>query len=463
MTLRRLLLLSLLLAAPSLRAEDGISAFAGPEADAEAARLFARADNYVRNVTEGAYSYAYIQFHWKRAGANLDRVAAVYPSSPTARKLAAGELKVGSFEPGYFRTRVLPRLEEKKVAAFDAVNCAIFLYGLETNTDAAGRKRLLQSIVETLCRQIRWSEALAFPVLEEDQLWLWNIVLRQAATYRNDRLAEELVGNTRNEEANHRLLLRTQAEGLGFRGETAEALEEYLSAHAAFAPELRAAAFRGAARRQQHIDRARQQGRPLQGLYDGVDGIQQPDQAFADLHALYRTFGATPPDEARAAYARYHAFLGRFDDAAALAPESAYAAEAMDWLVEQERPADASRIADRHGRHAELAFLLARAGLDDEAERLVRGRGAPADLVFAAFRGRLHSTANRLEVRERTFVETGLDDPNLTGRLICEWSLTPNRALRGAAPWDAVVGRFAPGFDNLPEPKDQAKVDAARR
>jgi hypothetical protein len=66
-------------------------------------------------------------------------------------------------------------------------------------------------------------------------------------------------------------------------------------------------------------------------------------------------------------------------------------------------------------------------------------------------------------VREFSFARLPLQDPNLTGRLICEWSLTPNRALRGAAPWDAVVFKFAPGFANLPEPKDQNKVEAAGR
>jgi hypothetical protein len=463
MQFRRLLFL-LPFAVLRLGAQEGITQFTGPAADAEAARLYDRASDYVANVVEGKYSYAYMQFHWKRAGANLERIARAYPQSPTARQLTNGELKLAGFDPGYFKSRVLPRLEEKKVAAFDAVNCAIFLYGLETNTDAAGKQLLLQSIVETLCRQIRWSEALAFPVLDEERLWLWNLVVRQAAIYRNDKLVAELVDNAQNEPENHRVLLLTEAEARGFRGETAETLNDFASAHPALAADLRAAIFRGLVRRQKHIDRALQEKRPLKGLYDGVDGIQAPEKPLADLHEFYRSFGANAPAAVRADYARYHAFLGQFDAAAALTSNPAdYAFDAMDWLIQQERAPEAIALGRRHRAFAELAFLLARAGLTREAEAAVRDGGGAQALVFAAFRGRLHSTANPLEVRENTFVESGLSDPNFTGRAICEWSLTPNRALRGATPWDAVVFKFAPGFENLPAPKDQAKVEAANR
>ena len=91
-SLRRSLLLLLSLAAVSLPAFGGeIGPFTGPEADAEAARLYERGNAFVNNVTEGLYSYAYIQFHWKRASANLDRIARAYPSSPTAAQLQAGQ------------------------------------------------------------------------------------------------------------------------------------------------------------------------------------------------------------------------------------------------------------------------------------------------------------------------------------------------------------------------------------
>lgn len=445
-----------------------IGPFTGPEADAEAARLYERADSFVRNVTEGPYSYSYIQFHWKRAGSNLDRVLRAHPDSPTARQLRSGDLKIGPFDPVYFKERVLPRLEEKKVAAFDAVNCAIFLYTEESNQDAAARKLLLEDIIITLCRQIRWGEALAYPVLDDERAWLWNLVTRQAVTYRNDKLADELVSNAHG--ANKSLLLHTQAEALGFRGETAQALEQFITDNADEADTLRVAILRGLVRRQKHIDRTTLLGRPLKGLYDGVDGVQLPDedadpeQPWADLHAFYRTLGDKPSANARAAYARYHAFTGRLDEAARLAPESAWVTDALDWLIDQERYNEAIALGDKHPEvTADLVLLLARAGRLDEADAVAARAGGGEALVFARTRGQMLSTSHVFMVREHTFANLAIQDPNLTGRLICEWSLTPSRAMRGAAPWDAVVFKFAPGFENLPEPKDQDKVEAAGR
>lgn len=442
-----------------------VGPFTGPEADAEAARLYERANSYVNNVTEGPYSYSYIQFHWKRSGANIDRILRAHPSSPTAHKLEAGELSVGPFTPTYFKQRVLPRLEEKKVAAFDAVNCAIFLYTEDTNTDTAGKKLLLEQIVLTLCRQTRWAEALAYPVLENERAWLWNIVARQAAIYRNDKLADELVSNTH--EDNHRLLLDTQAEALGFRGETAEDLEKFIADNPAEAADVRLAILRGLVCRQKHLDRAIKANRPLKGLYDGVDGVQLPPEGktWADLATFYATFGDNPPAEAQSAYARYFAFTGRLDEAARLAhDDSAWTLDALDWLIDQERYTDAMALGRRHPANtADLVLLLARAGRLTEADTVINRAGGGDALVFARTRGRLLSTTDTFLVREHTFADLALKDPNLTGRLICEWSLTPNRALRGAAPWDAVIFKFAPGFANLPEPKDKKKVEAAGR
>lgn len=467
--MRSLLRSAALLPLAALSALAGeIGPFTGPEADAEAARLYERANSFVNNVTEGPYSYSYIQFHWKRAGSNLDRILRAHPSSPTAQKINAGELKIGPFEPGYFKERVLPRLEEKKVAAFDAVNCAIFLYTEPVNTDLAGKKLLLEEIILTLCRQIRWGEALAYPVLDDERGWLWNLVTRQAVTYHNDKLADELITNAQGDTLP--LLLHTQAEALGFRGETAEFLEQFLADHTDLAASLRVAVLRGLVRRQKHIDRTVAAGRPLKGLYDGVDGVQlpradaDPEKPWADLHAFYATYGSHPSAEARAAYARYYAFLGRFDEAARLAPETAWVTDALDWLIDQERYTDALALGRRHpAATADLVLLLARAGRLAEADEVAARAGGGEALVFARTRGQLLSTSHVFMVREHTFANLALKDPNLTGRLICEWSLTPNRALRGAAPWDAVVFKFAPGFENLPEPKDQDKVEAAGR
>jgi hypothetical protein len=60
-TLILALLPALAFAAPADPAEDA----------AEAKRLYDSAHDYVVNINEGPYSYAYIQFHWKRSQANM--------------------------------------------------------------------------------------------------------------------------------------------------------------------------------------------------------------------------------------------------------------------------------------------------------------------------------------------------------------------------------------------------------
>ena len=51
-----------------------IRTLATPAEDSEAALLYTWANSYVKNVTEGDYSYAYIQFYWKRAETYIDRI-----------------------------------------------------------------------------------------------------------------------------------------------------------------------------------------------------------------------------------------------------------------------------------------------------------------------------------------------------------------------------------------------------
>jgi len=115
-----------LIALQPLRAAnlDGSTAVVG---DAEAERLYSDANDLVTNVVEGQYSYAYMQFYWRRAESFVERAERVYPDSPTGRALKAGRLKVGPFDLDYFKNRALPRLEEKRTYAVDAVTCANFL------------------------------------------------------------------------------------------------------------------------------------------------------------------------------------------------------------------------------------------------------------------------------------------------------------------------------------------------
>ncbi len=459
-------LLSLAVLLPSVLGGE-IGPFTGPEADAEAARLAERANDYVNNVVEDLYSYAYVQFHWKRSDANIDRILRAYPSSPVAAQLRAGTLKTGPFDHVYFKERVLPRLEEKKVASFDAINCAIFLYELPANQDPAGRRDLLAAIIQTLCRQTRWGEALAFPVLNQERPWLWSEVIRQTTIYHNDKLTAELLKNIT---ADHRSeLLATVAEGLAFRGEKPAALEAFLKKEGD-TPALRAAMFSGLLRRELPIQHALAASRPPKGLYSGVDGIQLPAQS-ADLSAWLLTI---PTGEslaaARLGFARYLAALGRLDEARQLAPASALAAGYAGYLLAttgdlaaaQALPATLGLNQTETDRfRLELLQLMAESGANTAALRAQLPGLLAADATYREFYGHMFSTEKQLVVRSHTFADLPLTDPNRVGRLICTWSLTPNRSLRGAAPWDAVVYKFAPGFADLSPPKDKKKVEAA--
>jgi hypothetical protein len=456
---------------PAFAAEIG--PFTGPEADAEAARLYEHANDFVNNVVEGKYSYAYMQFHWKRAGSNIDRIVRAYPSSPTAAQLKAGALKVGAFTPEYFKERVLPRLEEKKVASFDAINCAIFLYYLESNRDETAKNDLLSAIIQTLCRQIRWGEALGFPVLDQERPWLWNEVIRQTTIYHNDKLTAELLTNIMAEQKP--VLLATVAEGLAFRGEKPADLEAFLRKEGD-TPALRAAIFTGLARRELPIQRARALQLPLKGIYDGVDGVQVPEQS-ADLPAFLATIPAGPEQAgAVRTYARYLAALGRLAEARQLLPPAEHAALAFSYagyLVVNEDYDQARALPEAFGLDAgldvrfrlHLLELLAEYAPDKEAAawraRLPAAEAATA--VYREFHGLMFARHKPLVIREHSFSNLALTDPNQIGRLVCEWSLTPDRNLRGAAPWDAVVCKFAPGFAQLPPPKDKKKVEAAGR
>ena len=103
----RIRLLSLLALAPALLRPLGAANLDGstPQAgNAEAVRLYSEANDFVANMAEGDYSYAYLQFYWKRAQSNVDRIRRVYADSPTAKAMARGELKLGPYALDYFRS-----------------------------------------------------------------------------------------------------------------------------------------------------------------------------------------------------------------------------------------------------------------------------------------------------------------------------------------------------------------------
>lgn len=445
------------------------SAQSPAEHEAEAQRLFERAQAYVRNVTEGDYTYDYIQFYWKRAQANIDRIRRLYPATAVGRQVASDALQLGPFPFTYFRERVLARLETKSLAAFDAVNCAIFLFNLDLARYSASREAALTAILEVLSRQQRWSEALIFPVFAEEESLKLRTIFRIAAHFGQDDLVDELLQNAPVEELP--ALLRLRAEGLVYLGKPREEIAAFLDDHAS--PELFTAILDAMVEREIRIHRA-----ALLRLDVAAGGIQRTHSSLLnvkevrdDVTAVAREFFPAGHPAATAALARYRAGLGdKPAPAAAAAAHVAY----VEFLVDSERFDEAAAYlpATNLAGPARQAVELALIEFYARADRLAASDAllapyttAGGDLSnlasLALFRGRIESLKTPFTVLAPTFASLPIDDPRLLAVAIMDWSLSPNRSIRGSSPWDPVVTKFLPGFDNLPLPESEEVMEAS--
>lgn len=449
------LLPALAFAAPADPAEDA----------AEAKRLYDSARDYVVNINEGPHSYAYIQFHWKRSQANIERILRVYPATPTARSLATGQLKLGEFELAYFKDRVLSRLEEKRLAAYDAVNCAIFLYNFQENRWDDTRRAALGRILEVLSRQQRWAEALKFPVLDSDKAFKAAAIFRVAARFEVEDMVKKLLATTPAVD-----LPATQAilgEALALRGRPRTEITKLLDKSPSDVVKL--GVLSGMIQREIAIQRAASlriatknillAGGALQRptVRDDIAATAQvffptPTAASAELLDSYRAaLGARPafaaPTSVHLAYLEYLAAFEKFDEL------ESYLAAALPAATRQPAALKAVELYAQAGRTADVARHRA---------PFVTAGGALAQTVaLAEFRGQMNSTEVPLTVHPTTFSDLPITDTSVLAQAIMEWSLTPNRSIRGAAPYDTVVQKFLPGYANIPAPKSDAVRDAA--
>ncbi len=445
---------------------DGSSPEVG---NAEAARLYAEASAYVSNMAEGDYSYSYLQFYWKRAQSNVDRVRRVYADSPTALALARGELKLGPYPLDYFKERVLYNLELKRLGSFDDVNCAIFLYGRDESRNDARRDQALSEIVEVLARRQRWGEALRFPVLAVHRPLLLGSIFRVAAFYGADDIVKRMIADTgpaQRQAAGFDALL---AEGIALQGKPRLELYRFVQEHPGEA--VRAAALTGVVERDVLIGRMERLHVPFKDAIQTVHLVVQHTALRDDVRAVALQLYGGDLDTAGPILAVYSAALGNAPEAGA--PADAHLAylqfladagrmDAVGSYVADSRVRGAARVACR----LKVIELYAEAGLTPEAEAARRAYAEPGttgadDAALADFRGRMDSAEVPLVVREKTFSELPIADPCVMATAIMEWSLTPNRSQRGATPWDRVVTRFAGGFENLPKPKSAVVGDAA--
>ena len=437
--------------------------------NAEAARLYTEANDYVQNMAEGDYSYAYLQFYWKRAQSNVDRIRRVYPDSPTANALAKGELKVGPFADDYFKNRVLYNLELKHLGAFDDVNCAIFLYGLNPDRSDSRRDEALSNILEVMARRQRWGEALRFPVLAAHRPILLRSIFRIAAFYGNDAIVKQLTASSSPAERKAAGFDALLAEALALQGKPRSELYTFVDAHPS--PEVRAAALEGIVEREVLFSRYERLHisfhNAIQTVHLVVQNASQrdnvpevaariyagnPEVAAPFLAAYNAAQGISPRSgatvEAHVAYLQYLADAGRFDALGSYVQESGLSGKA------------------RKACELKVIELYAEAGQTQAAEKARLAFAPPStpgadDAALAEFRGQMDSIDLPLVARKRTFSDLPLSDPCLMATAIMEWSLTPNRSQRGETPWDPVVTRFAGGFANLPLPKSTVVGDAA--
>ncbi len=176
-------------------------------------------------------------------------------------------------------------------------------------------------------------------------------------------------------------------------------------------------------------------------------------EAAAPLVAVYSASQGTAPDagaplEARLAYLRFLADAGRFDEMGAYSSSGSLTA------------------GDLHACRLMAIELYAEAGRTEDAERARRDFASAGDREsneagLAEIRGTMDAPDPQLVVRAYTFAEVPISDPCVMATAIMDWSLTPNRSQRGATPWDAVVAKYAGGFESLPKPKSTVVGDAA--
>ena len=428
--------------------------------------MYSWADAYVRNVTEGDYSYAYIQFYWKRAQSYTDRILRAYPQTPTGKALAANQLKLGGFDLTYFRERVLYRLQDKQLSAYDGINCSVFLYNHDEKRTDDQHSLAMAGILENLARQQRFTEALKISVLPKDQTLKVETVFTVAAQYEVDDLVKSMLKTSRPDEK-----VRLDAilgKAIALRGRPRLMLAALLKSD--HSEQVKLAILAGMVQRETAIQRAKTLKLSTELVELEGGGVRHPEvrDNLAQVAATYFPAGNAQADEL---LATYQAGLGTAP--ALTAPIGLHLAY-LDYLAEAERYEDLMAYLDQPGlpgdtRNACMLRVIRRLAQGDQMADARRYVGSYATLGQAAsdqanlelFQGQMDCTTDQLIVHADTFSSLPIKDPCVLAQAIMAWSLTKNRALRGSSPWDSVVYEFSPGFQNIPPAKAKAVSDAA--
>jgi hypothetical protein len=430
------------------------------ENEKEAKELYARADDFVRKINEGAYSYEYINFHYQQAMKNVDRILTAYPDTEEARKLQRGDLKLGNYSIEHFRDAVLPQLGDMKEATESMVNCAIYLYNLPEATRPESRAALAL-ILETLCRQVRSDEALIFPTLDDDRILARETIIRVIARGALQETALSLVEGAETEE--QPIYAAAYGEGMAVAGQKLDELEELAARFPTTDKKIELGVLRGMIERETNAFRdaadnvkKKKREEALKAVKPGADAAAPKKESVRyDVAAYYREkFGAQPPSAAVAAFAGFRALQGDLADARATAGSdkaalASVAANYYEYLALNDRLTGQENLhrqlgleADAVGRcELRLVELLAENARYAEADA-IKDKGTaefPAlhdQFIRSRMRGVFYSREELFYLNAKTIPALDIKDPAVCAQTLLDWVLSPNRLQKGSS-WGA--------------------------
>lgn len=431
------------------------------EDEREARELYTRADDFVRKINEGAYSYEYINFHYQQAMKNVDRILTAYPNTEEARKLQRGELKLGNYSIDHFRDAVLPQLGDMKEATESMVNCAIYLYNLPEATRPESRAALAL-ILETLCRQVRSDEALIFPTLDDDRILARETIIRVIARGALQETALSLVEGAEPEE--QPIYAAAYGQGMAVAGQKLAELEEITARFPTTDKKIELGILQGMIERETNAFRdaadnvkkkKREEALKAAKVENAATPAPKKESVRYDVAAYYHEkFGAQPPSAAVAAFAGFRALQGDLAEARAIAGGdkaalAAVAANYYEYLALNDRLTGQENLHRQLGLEPEavgrselrLVELLAENARYAEADA-IKDRGTaefPAlhdQFIRSRMRGVFYSREELFYLNAKTIPALDIKDPAVCAQTLLDWVLSPNRLQKGSS-WGA--------------------------
>lgn len=435
------------------------------ENEAEAKRLYERADLYVKKIGEGEYSYEYINFHYLQAMKNIDRILTAYPETEYAQQLKRGDLKLGKFTIDHFRNALLAQLGDMKEATESVVNCAIYLHNLPEANRADSRIALGQ-ILETLCRLVRSDEALIFPTLPEDRTFAKETIVRVVSRYLQKDISLSLVQGAEPEE--QPVLAAAYGEGMAVGGLKLEGLEEWATRYPTPNKVVELGILRGMIERESNIYRdqfdkvkKKREADALKAAQEAAKTSKEPEKPAEppvryDVAAFARgKFGASPPPEAVELLAGFQALQGQFDEAKKLVAKLGPSALVIVVSGYYEHLALVDKLSGDENLHRKLDLApdaVARCELRQVELLAQNARYAAADKLAAAgsaefpkfrdqfvrsrMRGVFYSREELFYLNAKTIPNLDIKDPAVCAEVLLDWFLSPNRLLKGSS-WGA--------------------------